>query len=223
MTVNWTDALTSAAIPRERWGTQRLSALTDGEREFYRWILKSFGAGTPPDPDELADAASRFELAVEPALERLLQFDLVHHDPATGAILVAYPFSGRPTAHRVRLDGHEVYAMCAIDALGIAPMLGEPIEIASRDPQTGDQIRVELGPGGHGSWRPKETVVVSGTAGGEELCESCCPVLNFFASPESAERWLGLHPEVRGTLISVEDAIAAGRAVFGDLLDGAVI
>jgi hypothetical protein len=33
----------------------------------------------------------------------------------------------------VRIDGREVYAMCAIDALDIAPMLAEAIEIASRD------------------------------------------------------------------------------------------
>ena len=43
--------------------------------------------------------------------------------------LVAYPFSGRPTPHRVRFaDGHEVHAMCALDALGVAPMFGEQIE-----------------------------------------------------------------------------------------------
>jgi len=51
--------------------------------------------------------------------------NLVHHDPATGAILVAYPFSRTPRGHRVLINGtHQVEAMCAIDALGIAPMLG---------------------------------------------------------------------------------------------------
>ena len=30
-------------------------------------------------------------------------------------------------------DGHEVDAMCAIDALGIAPMFGQPIEISNSD------------------------------------------------------------------------------------------
>jgi len=213
-----TDALTAAGIAPERRGGARLRGLTKDERQFYRWILRSFGAGTPPGPDALADAASEPQLAVEPALERLRQRDLVHHDPATGEILVAYPFSGRPTAHRVRIGGNEVYAMCAIDALGIAPMLGEPIEIASGDPLSGEEIRVELEPGGQGRWRPQKAVVVSGTAGRGESCDCCCPVLNFFVSPESAERWLDLHPEVSGTVISMEDAIAAGRAVFGDLL-----
>jgi hypothetical protein len=48
--------------------------------------------------------------------------DLVHRG-SDGEITVAYPFSGRPTGHRVRFsDGHEVDAMCAINALGVAPI-----------------------------------------------------------------------------------------------------
>jgi len=43
-------------------------------------------------------------------------------------------------------------------------------------------------------------------------------VLNFFASAANAERWLDAHAEVTGTVISMEEAIAAGRAVFGDVL-----
>jgi Alkylmercury lyase len=54
--------------------------------------------------------------------------DLVHVD-AAGRPVVAYPFSATPRGHRVLVDGERwVEAMCAIDALGIAPMLGLPIE-----------------------------------------------------------------------------------------------
>lgn len=213
-----TEALTAAAIPRERWGTKRLVSLTDSERAFYRWILTSFRAGGPPGPGELGDAASELELEVEPALEQLRRQDLVHHDSATGAILCAYPFSGRPTAHLVRFDGGEVYAMCAIDALGIAPMLGGPIEIASRDPLTDEEIMVELDPDGRGSWEPESAVVLSGRIGSGESCGACCPVLNFFSSATNAERWLTAHPDVQGGVISLPEAIAAGRTVFGDIL-----
>jgi hypothetical protein len=213
-----TDVLAAAGLAAGRRGSERLRALTDGERAFYRWILTSFRAGVPPGPDELVDAASEFDLEVEPALGRLRRHDLVHHDPATGAIVVAYPFSGRPTAHQVRIDGREVYAMCAIDALGIAPMFGEPIEIASRDPLTGEKIQVELEPDGRGTWQPEEAVVVSARTGRGESCNSCCPVLNFFASTTNAERWLAAHPDVQGTVISMAEAVVAGRAVFGDIL-----
>ena len=47
-------------------------------------------------------------------------------------VVVAYPFSASPTAFAVRLaDGGERYACCAIDALGIAPMLGQPVHVQS--------------------------------------------------------------------------------------------
>src|SRR5262249_58871257 len=49
--------------------------------------------------------------------------DLVH--AANGVVAVAYPFSGMPTRQQVELDGFPaVYAMCAIDALGIPAMAG---------------------------------------------------------------------------------------------------
>ena len=81
------DALTAAGIAPERRGGARLRALTDGERQFYRWILRSFGAGTLPGPDALADAASELELEVEPALEQLRRLDLRPDsgNPATAA------------------------------------------------------------------------------------------------------------------------------------------
>ena len=48
-------------------------------------------------------------------------------------VSTAYPFSGQPTPFVVRLaSGHERYSCCATDALGIAPMLGQRIEIRSR-------------------------------------------------------------------------------------------
>lgn len=212
------EALAAADIGPERRGRERFRALTDDEGRFYRWILRRLAAGGPPGPDELADAASELDLEVEPALVQLRRQDLVHHDPATGAILVAYPFSGRETAHRVRFDGREVYAMCALDALGIAPMLGEPITIVSRDALTGERIDVALAPGGGGTSQPEGTVVVAGTMGSADSCDACCPVLNFFASPTNAERWLAVHQDVRGVVISLADAIVAGRTVFGDLL-----
>jgi hypothetical protein len=43
-------------------------------------------------------------------------------------------------------------------------------------------------------------------------------VLNFLASTDNAERWLSEHPQVHGEVITIEDAIAAGRAIFADVL-----
>jgi len=142
------------------------------------------------------------------------------HRGAEGEISVAYPFSGQPTAHRIRFpNGHEVDAMCAIDALGVAPMFGEPIEVESCDPVSREGIRAQVAPDGAAEWWPESAVVVAGAIRDQgDACCGCCPVLNFFVSPATAERWLAEHPEVRGDVISMDEAAAAGRAVFGDML-----
>jgi hypothetical protein len=212
-------SLRAAELSPSKLGHARHAGLADSERELYFWILRRFATSGRPSGDETREAAERFGLDAERALETLAREDLVHLD-RVGKIAVAYPFSGRPTAHRVRFQsGHEAYAMCAIDALGIAPMFQEPIEIASRDPVTDEEIQVELEPDGMGSWQPREAVVVCGASGSRESCYSCCPVLNFFASRENGEGWLQARPEVHGQVISLPEAIAAGRAVFGDVLE----
>jgi hypothetical protein len=212
-------ALALAEIPPSKLGPARRARLTESECELYFWILRNFRTNGRPSDTELRQAAERLGVDAEQGLEKLAREDLVHRG-ADGDVTVAYPFSGRPTAHRVRFPGgQEVDAMCAIDALGIAPMFGEPIEVASRDPLSGDAILSRVAPDGAAEWSPQTAVVVVGVLDREsDSCRGCCPVLNFFASPANAVQWLAEHPQVRGNLISMQEAAAAGRAVFGEVL-----
>jgi Alkylmercury lyase len=212
-------ALALADIPASKLGPARRARLTDSEREFYFWILRHFRTTGRPSDAELREAAERLGIDAEQALETLEREDLVHRG-SDGEITVAYPFSGRPTAHRVRFPGgHEVDAMCAIDALGIAPMFGEQVEIDSRDPVSGDAIRARVAADGAAEWWPRSAVVVAGARDRQsDACCGCCPGLNFFAPPVNAERWLSEHREVRGGVISMPEAAAAGRAGFGEVL-----
>jgi hypothetical protein len=211
-------ALAAAEIPPSKLGPARRARLTEAERELYFWILRRFATQGPPSSGEVRAAAERLGLETEDALETLSREDLVHRRP-DDAISVAYPFSGRPTAHRVRFpSGHEVDAMCAIDALGIAPMFAQRIEVESRDPVSGETIGARVAPDGSAEWWPESAVVVAGAVRSQgDACSGCCPVLNFFVSPANAERWLTEHPDVRGNVISMPEAAAAGRAVFGDV------
>ena len=137
--------LAAAEIPPSKLGQARRARLSEAERELYFWILNRFATDGRPNSAELRAAARQLGLEADSALETLAREDLVHRR-AEGEIGVAYPFSGRPTAHRVRFPGgHEVDAMCAIDALGIAPMFGEPIEVSSRDPLTGSRDSTSIG------------------------------------------------------------------------------
>jgi Alkylmercury lyase len=64
---------------------------------------------------------------------------------------VAYPFSAFPTPFVVQLaDGQERYACCAIDALGIAPMLAQRVRIRSRCHHCGEPLELGVAPAGSG-------------------------------------------------------------------------
>jgi hypothetical protein len=68
-----------------------------------------------------------------------------------GQIDMAYPFSATPTPFRVRVSGgRERYACCATDALGIAPMIGEAIEISSQCHHCGAPLDFSATPDGPG-------------------------------------------------------------------------
>ena len=73
--------------------------LTKNERELYRWILTSFGAGRQPGPADFSEETERLQLDLDQALERMEAADLIRRDPESGAVLVAYPFSALPTLH----------------------------------------------------------------------------------------------------------------------------
>ncbi len=212
-------ALAAAEIPPSKLGAARRARLSDAERALYFWILRRFSTDGCPSNTETRFEAERLGLDPEAVFARLSREDLVHLG-ADGEITVAYPFSGHTTAHRVRFaSGHETYAMCALDALGIAPMLEQTIAIESRDPLSSEEIHVRLPPEGDGVWQPHSAVVVAGVLERQaDSCRGCCPVVNFFATSNNAEHWLEAHPDVRGQTISLPEAIAAGRAVFADAL-----
>src|SRR5712692_7999890 len=193
------EALEAAGIPAARVGKSRSERLTAGERELYFWILRGFASEGPPSAQAIRTTAIELGLDLAQAREKMVAKDLVHFD-AAGEVAVAYPFSGRPRGHRVLIDGERwVEAMCAIDALGIAPMLGLPIEISSRDPLNGGEIWVRLDPGDGAWWEPKEAVVLAGSARREgPSFRGCCDVLNFSESTENAERYLREHQQIAG-------------------------
>jgi len=84
-------------------------------------VLRSFAqTGTTLDTSSLAAHAAPFDVAE--VLTELADGDFLCLDPA-GQITAVYPFSALPTRHRVRISGNAtVFAMCAIDALGISAM-----------------------------------------------------------------------------------------------------
>lgn len=208
----------AAAILRNRCGPERTARLSGGERRLYRWVIERFALATPPTGPQLAVQAEALALDPSAALATLAREDLVHADD-DGAVTVAYPFSARARGHEVAVEGRVVQAMCAIDALGISALLDQPIEVRSHDPLSGREIRVHATPDGVTDCQPQPAVVLAASSccEGPSYC-GCCDVLNFFESSENARRYLREHPEVAGMPISIREAAAGGRAIFGTIL-----
>ncbi len=144
----------------------------------------------------------------------------IYRKPATRVILAAYPFSAQPTDHIVRFaDGHSVYAMCAIDALGMPVMLNADAVIESRCAHCGKEIRVVVRDNALMEYTPQETRVWYMQA--DACCVAAleqCPSINFFCSHEHLAAWRSQRASERGEEFDVPRAFVRGREVFGNLL-----
>lgn len=125
-----------------RWAARRAPHQTDVLREILR-IFAERGGPVPVD----AILPDRPPGAVGEALITLDAEDLIL--VREGLVEIAYPFSAVPTPFVVRLAaGQERYACCAIDALGLAPMLGQRVEIRSPCHDCGDALELAVSPDG---------------------------------------------------------------------------
>jgi hypothetical protein len=81
------------------------------------------------------------------AVDELDARDLVY--VSSGRVVLAYPWSGTPTAFVVVLvDGRERWACCAIDALGVPAMLGEVVTVRAGCHHCDERLELTVTPAG---------------------------------------------------------------------------
>ena len=147
-----------------RAGRGRLAPAEGGLRAVQQRVLRAFAeTGQPPSAAGLEEAAAPYGVSGPEVMRQLHAADFLRLD-AGGAISAAYPFSPAPTPHLVTISGGpQVYAMCAIDALGIAAMLGKTVTISSSEPGTGAPVTVTVpAADGAAAWEPGTAVVFYG-------------------------------------------------------------
>ena len=202
-----------------RGGRGRIAPAERGLRAVHQAVLRSsVQTAVAPDISALARHAAPFQ--VSQVLGELADGDFLYLDQA-GQITAAYPFSALRTPHQVRIASQAtVFAMCAIDALGISAMTGHPVIIESADPSTGEPITVQVD-GATSSWDPATAVVYVGrTSDGcaGPSASVCCGYMNFFATGTAAAAWAATHPDITGSVLSQERALQLGIGIFGQLL-----
>ena len=119
------------------------------DNHLLRQVWRAFLArGTPIAIDVLErELTAPPPETVRDGLARLDEEDLILVQD--GVVRLAYPLSGDPTAFTVGLlDGRIRFTCCAIDALGMAPMLGQPVTVGSWCHHCAAPIRLRVDPEG---------------------------------------------------------------------------
>ena len=120
----------------------RQASLPRPLRLLHRAILHSFAEkGRALSNAEIQALVPDHSPAV--ALWTLASLDLVvlKHD---GSLAGAYPLITEPTPHDILINGNWLWAMCAMDALAVAPLFDTSVEIGSECPITGAKIRLRM-------------------------------------------------------------------------------
>lgn len=221
--------------------TDALRAMFESEHVGRRWhnftpdedrvriaLLRLYAEhGRAPDPAELATRTGLKLTEVAPLLVSLRRRDIVVLDAVGKRIVGAYPFADCDTCHRVSLVGRAFNAMCAVDALGIGAMYGRDIEIDSRCGKCGVPIRVTTRNRGRAlaDVEPRSAVVwLGGRYEGGCAASSLCAVTAFFCAQDHLDVWRRTREaDEPGFRLTIDEALEAGRAIFGPSLAGAAL
>ncbi len=148
----------------------------------HRAILRHFiEIGQAPTAADLAVVLTCLPVEVEAMLTELAE-KCLYRDPVSGEILAAYPFSARSTPHHLRLlNGQEIFAMCAMDALGVSAMLDQPVMIHSYCAHCGAPILLEVQGERLATIQPPSVVIWYQSAAADCVpAIAKCPGINFF-------------------------------------------
>jgi hypothetical protein len=169
---------------------ERQAACDKQIRTLHQQVLRSFvSRGRILAREEMAQYVSNLEDAVEV----LRNSDMVVFSE-DGEPVGAYPFTMEVREHQVQVNGYQLYAMCALDALAVSPMFGMKTHINSRCRITGDPVNIKQS--GNRIENPDEAGyahlgIAWGAADADSSCaDSLCMEMMFLRDCKVAQQWL---------------------------------
>lgn len=199
-----------------------MPALTDGEAVLALKLYRLLARGSAVSLARLAEAAQWPEERVEDTLHR---WPGVFYED--GAIIGFWGLALGPMSHAFEVAGGRLSTWCAWDALFIPELIGQKAFVSSADPVTGEGVSLTVGRRGIEEASSPEVAVSfldpSAVDFDDDVILNFCNYVHFFASADSASRWVDEHP---GTfLLSLAEAFDLGRRVnlarYGPALAGA--
>jgi len=219
-------AARDALLARDRSRPGPVAAWSTGLPQPQDGVLRATIAlfarfGRPPGWAEIAAETNLSERAVEAILCELEGYDLLAVDKNRRSISYAYPFTARPSPHRVKVHGHRLHALCAIDALGVGAMCDTDVMIESSCQLCGTAISIETARQGATlrNVQPGDAVVWYDLAYDCCAATSCCPSIAFFCSDRHLDEWRNAQPkQPAGRRLELAAALEIGRALFAPIL-----
>lgn len=174
--------------------------------QIFRAILKS---GKAPTIKKLNIALRKSSPSISSVINKLEEKDLLFRRKKTKKILSIYPLSLLPTDHKVILEKSEsLFAMCAVDALGIPNMFKENAKIVSKCEGCKQEIIIQIKNGMIISKSHPHILIWSPRKQESPQAKTCCPLVNFFCSERHLKEWGVKNPDLakKGHSILLEKA-----------------
>ncbi|MFV0430144.1 MAG: organomercurial lyase [Arachnia sp.] len=198
----------------------RKAACSPRARALHSAILWSFfDNGRASSPDEIADAVGKDNVAAVTA--ELASLDMVTFT-ADGDPIGAYPFTTDPREHRVWVNGHQVHAMCSVDALAIAAMFETETTIESTCRATGAPLTIHMQGAtvtNESQCRDVHVAVAWSSADAQSSCsQTLCTDMVFLRDADVATAWNSADPDGR-EVFTLPQAVEFGRRFFSPLVE----
>ncbi|UCF08201.1 MAG: alkylmercury lyase family protein [Thermoplasmata archaeon] len=198
-------------------------ALSREENEIRLFVLtQSPVLGHIPSTDEIRKAFSQLSIEEVDAILNLLdKKDIIHLNDERTLITAAYPFSATETSHFVNLKKEgfkKMYAMCAIDALGMPFMFNCDASIHSKCAHCNDDVELEIKNNEIIFPEPRNVVVWYDLDLSCCAAASCCPNTNFFSAKEHFLQWQQENKARKGNLVLIGEALYLGKFYFENRL-----
>ena len=192
-------------------------SLSSDMRALHREILYSY--------IELGRSLNRNEIAqrvtnVGEAIKTLQQNDMVVFD-SEGEPVGAYPFTMEKREHKVRVNGHLVHSMCALDSLAVGTMYGVEVEIDSVCRVSGDRVLIrQKGPEIINASELEDVYFgINWNAASANSCcaDSLCTEMIFLKGEVVANNWFNEDADHR-QIFTLGEAVEFAAGFFNPLL-----
>lgn len=186
-------------------------------KTLHQLILRSFiEKGRILSKDEMAKYVGDLENAVKVLSDN----DMVVFSE-NGEPIGAYPFTMEPREHKIRVNGNEIHAMCALDALAVSPMFGMKTRISSVCRVTGDPVFIEQSGKTIENENDAKDVCFGIAWGAASSCSCCaeslCMEMMFLKNNDVAEKWQAQAPADR-EIFTLQEAVEFGSRFFVPLM-----